>query len=118
MLGRHFVASRRQPSAILHVDLLVIAPDGGPISPEAAGRRVDDALVKAIARAFRWQELLENGTYATIAEIAGAEKINETYVGRVLRLALLAPELIQRIIDGQLSPELELATLMRPFPRL
>ena len=49
-------------------------------------RRIDNAMVKAIARAFRWREMLENGTYATIAEIAAAEKINETYVGRVLRL--------------------------------
>jgi hypothetical protein len=46
-------------------------------------------MVKAIARAFRWREMLENGTYATIAEIAAAEKINESYVGRVMRLTLL-----------------------------
>ncbi|MGZ8403726.1 MAG: hypothetical protein ACXWVR_10810 [Rhodoplanes sp.] len=45
-------------------------------------------MVKAIARAFRWREMLENGKYATIAEIAAAEKINESYVGRVLRLTL------------------------------
>lgn len=49
-------------------------------------------MVKAIARTFRWREMLENGEYATIREIANAEKINETYVGRVLRLKYgLAP---------------------------
>jgi hypothetical protein len=47
-------------------------------------------MIKAIARAFRWREMLEDGTHATITEIAAAEKINESYVGRVLRLTLLA----------------------------
>jgi hypothetical protein len=51
-------------------------------------------MVKAIARAFRWREMLENGTQSTIVEIATAEKINESYVGRVLRLTLLAPEVV------------------------
>ncbi|AMN44051.1 hypothetical protein [Rhodoplanes sp. Z2-YC6860] len=92
---------------------LVIAPDGSPASP-MAGPRVDDALLKAIARAFRWQELLENGTYATIAEIAEAEKINETYVGRVLRLALLKPAIVQSILDE--LPILQLNDLMKTFP--
>jgi hypothetical protein len=54
------------------------------------------AGVKAIARAFRWRAMLENGTYATIAKIAAAEKINESYVGRVLRLTLLAPDIVDR----------------------
>lgn len=51
-------------------------------------------MVKAIARAFRWREMLENGTHATIAEIAVAEKINASYAGRVLRLTLLAPDIV------------------------
>ena len=55
-------------------------------------------MVKAIARAFRWREMLEDGTHATIAEIAVAEKINGTYVGRVLRLTLLAPDIIDAIL--------------------
>jgi hypothetical protein len=58
-------------------------------------------MVKAITRAFRWREMAENGTYATIAEIAAAEKINEAYVGRILRLTLLAPEIVNGILDGQ-----------------
>ena len=73
-------------------------------------------MVKAIARAFRWLQLLENGTYATIAEIAEAEKINETYVGRLFRLTLLAPDLVETIVNGNHSAEITLATLMRPFP--
>ena len=72
-------------------------------------------MVKAIARAFRWRDMLESGTHATIAEIAVAEKINETYVGRVLRLTLLAPDIVEAIPNGRQPAEVTLAVLMRPF---
>jgi hypothetical protein len=73
-------------------------------------------MVKAIARAFRWREILENGTHATIAEIAAAEKINASYVGRVLRLALLAPDIIEAILGGRQPADLQLEDLLlRPF---
>jgi hypothetical protein len=72
-------------------------------------------VVKAVARAFRWREMLENGTHATIAEIAATEKINETYVGRVLRLTLLAPDIVEAILGGRQPAEMTLAALMRPF---
>ena len=72
-------------------------------------------MIKALARAFRWRKLLETGVYGTIEEIAAAEKINSSYVGRVLRLTLLAPEIVEAILDGLQQVELTLATLMRPF---
>jgi hypothetical protein len=72
-------------------------------------------MVKAIVRAFRWRGMLENGTHATIAEIAAAEKINKSYVGRVLRLTLLAPDIVEAILDGRQPAEMTLAVLMRPF---
>src|SRR5215468_7213690 len=78
---------------------LVLAPDGAPVPPLPP--QVDSALVKAIARAFRWQKMLETGRYATITEIAKAEKINPSYVSRVLRLTLLAPGTVEAILDGQ-----------------
>jgi hypothetical protein len=65
---------------------------------------------------FRWLRLLESGEYATICEIANAEKINETYVGRVLRLTLLAPDIVEAILGRRQAPEMTLAVLMRPFP--
>ena len=73
-------------------------------------------MIKAIARAFRWRQLLENGTHATIAEIAAAEKINASYVGRVLRLTLLAPEIVEAILAGKHSTQTTLPMLMRSFP--
>jgi hypothetical protein len=68
------------------------------------------------ARAFRWCDMLESGEYATIREIAAAETINETYVGRVLRLTLLAPEIVEAILNGKQLPYVRLPALMRPFP--
>jgi hypothetical protein len=73
-------------------------------------------MVKAIAQAFRWRKLLENGTYPTVAEIAAAEKINASYVGRVLRLTLLAPDIVEAILGGRQPAYMTLAVLMKPFP--
>ena len=73
-------------------------------------------MVKALARAFRWRGLLETGVYATIDEMAAAEKINESYVSRVLRLTLLAPDIVEAILDGRQPAEMTLTVLIRPFP--
>lgn len=95
---------------------LVLAPDGIEVLAVPVTRHVDNAMVKAIARAFRWRDMLEGGEYATIREIAEAEKINETYVGRVLRLTLLAPDIVEAIVGGQQPRELQLRRLLRQFP--
>jgi len=78
--------------------------------------RVDITLVKALARAFRWRRMLETGRYTTIEELACAEKINASYVSRVLRLTLLAPDIVEAILDGRQTPETTLPGLMGPFP--
>jgi len=95
---------------------LVLSPDGTPDIGPVIRRRIDNAMVKAVARAFRWREMMESGTHVTIAEIAAAEKINESYVGRVLRLTLLAPDIVEAILEGHQSMNMTLAMLMRPFP--
>jgi hypothetical protein len=95
---------------------LVIAPNGNSVVAIPIRRHINNAMVKAIARAFRWREMLENGTHATIAEIAAAEKINEAYVGRVLRLTLLAPDIVEAVLDGRQSAGLRLECLLRRFP--
>jgi hypothetical protein len=95
---------------------LVLAPDGTEVAEASLRRRVDSAMVKAIARAFRWREMLESGLYGTIAEISAAETINESYVGRVLRLTLLAPNIVEAILTGGQPPGLQLQSLMQRFP--
>ncbi len=86
-------------------------PDGATQS-----RRTDSALVKALARAFRWKRMLESGEYATIAELAEREGIAPSYMTRVLRLTLLAPNIIEGILDGKQGPEVTLARVLESFP--
>ncbi|WP_036792010.1 hypothetical protein [Pleomorphomonas koreensis] len=93
----------------------IVVPCGAPAWMPARAH-IDNAMVKAVARAFRWRDMLESEQYATIREIATAEKINESYVSRVLRLTLLAPAIVEAILDGRQGPEMTLAALMKPFP--
>ena len=94
---------------------VMLAPDD--TSARAPPRaRVDSAMVKAIARASRWRGMLERGVYASITELAAAEKINQSYVCRILRLTLLAPHLVEAILDGRHPSGLQLRTLLNPFP--
>ena len=79
-------------------------------------RRADNTLVKALARAFRWKRMLEAGEFATIAELAEREGIAPSYMTRVLRLTLLAPDIIEAILDGRQGPEVTLGRLLEPFP--
>ena len=92
----------------------VITPDGASawVFPRT---RIDNTMIKAIARGFRWRKLLETQAYGTIEEIAAAEKINSSYVSRLLRMTLLAPDIVEAILDGRQPTEMTLAGLMAPF---
>ena len=78
--------------------------------------RVDSTLVKAIVRAHRWRDMLESGEYATVRDLAKTEAINESYLGRILRLTLLAPKIVEAILEGKQPATLELDDLMKQFP--
>lgn len=82
----------------------------------ALERRQDITLIKAVARAFRWRRMLETKRFGTLAELATAEKINASYVSRVLRLTLLAPDIVEAILDGRQPARMTLPGLMEPFP--
>jgi len=92
----------------------VITPHGEPAVIEKPS--VDSTLVKALARAFRWKKMLESGQFTTITELATHERLALTYMTRVLRLSLLAPEIVEMILDGRQPPEMTLAALLEPFP--
>jgi hypothetical protein len=77
--------------------------------------RIDNALLKALARAHRWRCQIENGEYATITELANANQVNQSYACRLLRLTLLAPSIVTDILDGQSNSKLSLKDLTRPF---
>ena len=98
---------------------VVVTPEGAVVPSSVSVRpraRVDSTLVKALARAHRWKRLLESGTYASISELATAEKIDRGYVGRILQLTLLAPDIVEAILDGRQPRDLTLPMLMKPFP--
>ena len=95
---------------------VVIAPDGTEAPAVGVTARIDSTLVKALARAFRWRRMLEGGMVSTVGEIATREKINKSYVSRVLRLTLLAPDIVEAILDGRQPVGVTLPMLMGPFP--
>ena len=72
--------------------------------------------MKAPARAFQYQRLLDEGRYASISEMAGAEKIERGYLGTILWFTLLSPDIVEAILDGRQAAELGLPTLTVPFP--
>ena len=92
----------------------IVTPPGA--APWSAAPRVDTALVKAIVRAHRWRQMLESGEYACSAELAKAEKVNDSYLGRILRLTLIAPEIIEAILTGRQPSTLQLDHLLKPLP--
>jgi hypothetical protein len=92
---------------------LVVAPDSDGWAP--ARPRVDNALVKALARAHRWRRMLESDAFSTLEELAAAERINPSYLSRSLRLTLLAPDIVEAIIDGRQPGGLQLRQLSKPL---
>jgi hypothetical protein len=78
--------------------------------------RADPALVKALARAFRYRRLLDEGTCASISEMAAAERIERGYLGTLLRLTHLAPDIIEAILTGQAPSAIGLPRLLEPLP--
>jgi hypothetical protein len=93
----------------------IVAPDGSAIAP-ASKPQPNGALAKALVRAWRWQRMLDDGVYATVSEIGDAEAINKSYVSRILRLALLAPDIVEAILEGGAGEALTLEMLERPLP--
>jgi hypothetical protein len=79
-------------------------------------RAMDNTLVKALARAFRWKRMLESGEFATIAELAEREGIAPSYMTRVLRLTLIAPDIVEAILDGRQGLDVTLSQGLEPFP--
>ena len=94
---------------------VIVLPDGSRAVARKEAK-VDNTMVKLLARGFRWQRLLESGTYSTIEDLSAAERINPSYVSRILRLAFLAPDIVEAILDGQHPPRLTAKRLMEPFP--
>jgi hypothetical protein len=94
---------------------VVVSPDGqqtwAPIR-----QCVDNPLLRAVVQAFHWKDQLETGQFTTVSELAAAERLNTSYVAHVLRLSLLAPDLVEAILDGKQPLTMQLQPLMRWLP--
>ncbi|MGI9128140.1 MAG: hypothetical protein ACR2IG_08005 [Roseomonas sp.] len=99
----------------------IIGPDGAVARQGDGGTGFvpvpsDPALVKALARGFRWRRMLEDGRYASISEMAKAEGIERGYLGSLLRLTLLAPEMVEAIVDGRQAEGVTLPGMLEGVP--
>ncbi len=92
----------------------LVVPDVAPWVPP--NTRVDSTLVKALARAHRWKRMLDEGRYVTVTELAAGEKLDRGYLGRILMMTLLAPDIVEAILDGRQPAELGVHALRRGFP--
>jgi hypothetical protein len=92
----------------------ILSPPGA--TPWSPSPRVETALVKAIVRAHRWRQMLETGEYVSSAELAKAEKVNASYLSRILRLTLIAPNVVEAILIGSQPTTLQLDDLLKPLP--
>ena len=94
---------------------VIIAPDGSDAWAPAKPRP-DETLIRALARAHRWKRLMEEGKYRSAGEIAEAERIDRSFVNRLLRLTLLAPDIQEAILHGRQPKVMQLEQLTRTLP--
>jgi hypothetical protein len=92
-----------------------IAPEGGDAWAPAKPRP-DEILIRALARAHRWKRMLEEGRYRSAAEVAKAESVTRSFVNRLLRLTLLAPDIVEAILEGRQPKAMQLEELTRALP--
>jgi len=84
-----------------------------PAHIQPAGARMQDPhVLRAIARAWNWRRKLERGEVSTIHDIAMAEKVTDQHVGRMMRLAYLSPDVLERLVIHRQPPALSLNDLM------
>lgn len=126
--ARHVQLSADGKTLAVHVPMtfrkrsgrkVVIAPatPPGDAQPHAKPRSgVDDALVRTLAQAFHFQRLLDEGRYATVGDLAHAKKLDQSFVARILRLTLLAPDIVEAVLDGRQDACLQRQTLLRGMP--
>ena len=84
-------------------------------APQEASKP-DETLVRALAKAYYWQNLLDTGRYKSIDDMSRQRKINSSYMPRILRLNQLAPQIKKAILDGTQPRQLSLQDMQTPFP--
>ena len=98
---------------------VVVAPNGTAAQPQTYATprsSVDSGLVVALVQAHRWQRLLDEGHFATVGDLAQMEKLDRSLVSRTLRLTLLAPDIVEAILDGRQPAVMQRQALLHGFP--
>ncbi len=122
---QNITLSDTDDNLLVHIPLKIIKRRNGrqhivlPQSSNASFLILDiisDPLALAIAKGFLWQELIDNGTYSTMRELAEKIKLDVAYVARTIRLTLLAPDIIEAVMSGKRPLELTLERLSQKFP--
>ena len=93
----------------------VLVPDGLE-GARPTNSPAQTPLLTAVARAFHWQDLLDSARYASITELAKALELDRSYVGRILRLTLLAPDIVETLAQGRERNGLSLQELTQRVP--
>lgn len=98
---------------------MIIAPSGtGALlnNIDLQSAKPDQSFVAALVKAFQWQDLIDQGVYAGPKELAEKENIEVTHVYRLIRLTMLAPDIIEAVLDGTQPRTLTLQNIVRGFP--
>jgi hypothetical protein len=104
----------------LHVPFRLVKRGGRKemqmLDQASSQRKIDNTLVKALARAFRWKRMLESNDFQTIADLAKHEDIAASYLTRTMRLTQLAPNIVEMILDGRQPSNLTVEALRSHLP--
>ena len=97
---------------------MIVGPDGKTISEmiDAKADNTDYTFISALGKAFSWQRMLDEGKYESPKDLAEKEKVEVTHMYRVMRLTLLAPDIIEAVLNGKQPRTLTLQNVVRGFP--
>ncbi|MBF0182374.1 MAG: hypothetical protein HQM03_20350 [Magnetococcales bacterium] len=94
---------------------MIIAPEGMAVAPRSTN---DDAVLKLVVRAHHWMRQLDSGRFGSITELSEYEKHDSSYIAKILSLTLLAPDIVESILDRRQPDVLTWKELRKPFPMI
>jgi hypothetical protein len=93
----------------------IVAPDGTALAP-VTRPQPNGKLMTALVRAWRWQKLIEAGKYASVREAARAEGVAKSYAAKISKMVLLAPDIVEAIVEGRADDRVMLKVLEGTLP--
>ena len=97
---------------------MILAEDNESGDKQTKHKSLNVSLITALAKAYRWQDQLESGEYRDLEDIARDNKVDRSYVGRILQLTSLAPDIVESILEGTEYSELSLRDFRKGIPFL